>query len=100
MPEAEEDDKLDAQHLEKWSMWGQIILQLYVELHNAVHGNRNRYGFEACHPDVCIARILGARAVATLRLCDHGDDSEERPNEAVLENADPDDLESVSKPTD
>lgn len=92
MPEAKKDDKLDAQHLQEWSMWCQIILQLYVELYHTVHGDRDRNGLEACHPDVRITRVLGARAVTALRLSHNRDDCEERANKAILENTDPDNL--------
>lgn len=77
----------------------QIILQLYVELHNTVHGNGDGYGVEARHPNVRIPGVFRARTVATLRLCDNGYDSEEWSNEAVLEDANPDNLRSVSQAT-
>ena len=93
LPEAEEDDQLDTQHLQERSVWRQIFFQLDVKLYNAVHGDGHRCGFEASHPYICIARILGARAVATLRLCDYSDDSHGGPDEAVLEDADPDNLQ-------
>ena len=80
-------------------MLRQIFLQLNVELYDAVHGDGDRDSFETRHPDVCIPGVFRTRAVATLRLCDNGNDGKERPNEAVLKYADPDNLRPVSHTT-
>jgi len=70
LPEAEEDDKLDAKNLHKGPMWGKIVLELNVELYQTVHGNRDRYGVEAGRPDIRVARVLGAHTISTLGLSD------------------------------
>lgn len=75
-----------------------ILFQLYIELNQAVHGNCDGDSLETSHPDIGVPRILGALAVSVLSLGDDCDDCEERTNKAVLEYADPYNLnESVKK---
>jgi hypothetical protein len=67
----------------------QVLLELDIELNQAVHGNRNGDGFETGNPYVGKPGILGTLAVPTSGLCNDGHYGKEDTDEAVLENRDP-----------
>ena len=41
LPEGEEDDQLDAQHLQEWLVLRQVVLELDVELNDHEHSHRH-----------------------------------------------------------
>ena len=73
---------------------GDLALDLNVELDEAVHGDRDGDGVEAQHPNVAKGRAQRGVAVAAEQLGDERHEREEHADEAVLEDADPDDLHS------
>lgn len=77
-------------------MLRQVQSKLNVELDEAEHGNRDTRSFENKHPYVRKHRIERRRAITVRILRDHGNDGEYDADEAVLENADPNDLGIVS----
>ena len=93
LPETEENDELDTQDLQERPVLGQVSLQLDVELDQAEHGDRHARGFEDFHPDMSKGGREGLLAVEIVELGDDGDDGEEDADEAVLEDAEPDDVE-------
>lgn len=92
LPEGEEDDQLDAQHLHKRLVLGQIFLQLDVELDHEEHGYRYCQGLKCEHPDMRKSRVQRSLTISVQRLGNHRDNREEHSNEAVLEDSCPDDL--------
>lgn len=79
-------------------MLRQVGPQLHIKLYQSVHGYGHREGFQDLHPDMCKSRRQGGFAVEVEVLGDDGENRARDPNEAVLENADMDNLDShVSK---
>ena len=73
-------------------MLRQVVLELDVELDEAEHGDGDGNRLEDLHPYVCKSWGQTVLAVDVPYLRDDGDDGEENANEAVLKDADPDDL--------
>ena len=73
-------------------MLRQLSLQLDVELNQAEHSDRDRRALKACDPDMCESRAKTVLAIPVKNLGDHRDYREEDADEAVLEDAYPDDL--------
>lgn len=73
-------------------MFSQICLKLQVELDQEEHGKGHSHTLKDHGPDVSKGRIQGLFAITTISLRDDRDSSEEDTNEAILEDADPDDL--------
>ena len=92
LPKGKEDDQLDTQHFQEWLVLRQLVLQLEVKLNKAEHRDRNRHGFEDLHPYV---RKCGRQAVFAVDVEDlrnDRDDTKQYSDQAVLEDADPDNL--------
>jgi hypothetical protein len=68
------------------------ILELDIELYDHSHGHRDRKTLENHGPEMRKSRTQGRFTVDVQRLGDDGHDGEEDPNEAVLEDSDPNDL--------
>ena len=92
MPKAEEDDEFDAEDLHERLVLCKIILELNIELDEAVHGYCHGCGFEYHDPDMAESRTERGLAVAVEELCDHGHESEDHANDAVLVDAHVNDL--------
>lgn len=76
LPEGEENDQLDRQHLQERLVLGQIGLHLNVELDQAEHGDCDRGTFETRDPDVSEGRTQAVLAIAAENLRDDRDDRE------------------------
>jgi hypothetical protein len=93
LPEGEEDDELDAGDLHQQSVALQLAFQLNVELDDAEHGDSDADGFKDLDPNVSKSGAQRFFAVTFEELGDAGDEGEEDANEAVLKDAEPDDIE-------
>ena len=95
-------------------MLGEGLPQLNVELYNTIHSNRHRYtvnsrslrfvslraaeegvreSLKLTYPDVPEYRAIGALAISAEILRYHGSNSHSNSNEAVVIDADPDNVE-------
>ncbi len=92
LPEAQENDQLDRSNLEKWFVLADVVLDLYVELDQAVHGDGDGNGLEYHDPDVRKRWTERFKTIQVERLRDDGHNREEDAYETVLEYADPDHL--------
>lgn len=70
----------------------QIVPQFKVKLNQRIHGYAYAQAFKTRDPDVCECRTQGVFAVEVERFGNDGDDCEEDADEAVLEDAEVDDL--------
>lgn len=75
-------------------MLGQLGLQLNIELDQAEHCDRDRRALKARHPDMRERRVQAVLAIPVSKFRKHRDDREEDADEAVLEDAYPDNLRS------
>ncbi len=73
-------------------MFRKVVFQLNVKLDEAEHSDGHADGLEDFHPDVREGWTKAVLAVNVADLSDDCHDGEEDANEAVLENADPNDL--------
>ena len=93
MPEGEEDDQFDCDEFQHWLVFLNVRLHLGVELEDAVHRDRDSNGVEDLNPDVSKGGVQACVAISTRRLCQKRNEGEQYPNQAVLENPDPHDVE-------
>ena len=75
-------------------MLSQVATKFVVELDQSIHGNRNTTTFKSSDPDMGECWIEGVFAVSICGFCDDRDDCEEDADEAVLEDAEIDDLDN------
>ncbi len=92
LPETQEDDQLDGGDLQQGLVSADILPDLNVKLDQAIHGDGNCNGFNDHDPDMGKGRAERFETVEVKGFGDDGDDGEEHPDEAILEDADPDDL--------
>lgn len=65
LPKGKEYHELDAQDLHEWLVLGKIVLELDIELDQAVHGYSHRSSFEDHDPDMAKCWRQRGFAVAT-----------------------------------
>lgn len=75
-------------------MSSNVVLDLDVELDEAVHGDRDGYGLEYHNPNMGESGVERFEAVSVNGLSDDCDEGEEDANETVLKYAHPDHLSS------
>lgn len=68
LPERKEDDQLDAQNLQERFVFSQVISELYVELNETKHRNRDAGTLETLHPDVRELRVQARGTVPVVKL--------------------------------
>lgn len=68
-------------------MFGQIILELNIELNDAGHGDEDANGLKRLNPDVSKGRTKRLLAVAIEYFAEARDEGEENTDGAVLEDA-------------
>src|ERR1700760_5040808 len=99
LPKGEKDDQFDTADFQEWPVRCKILLQLYVELDEAVHGNGDSDSIKAQYPDVSKKRTQCFFAVASHKSRYECDKCEKNSNQAILKHAYPNNLRKVSTPS-
>jgi hypothetical protein len=54
LPKAEEHDQLDAKQLQKSFVWGDVLLELRIELYEKIHGDYDRGALQKYNPQMTV----------------------------------------------